>query len=228
MVIVIAALIFIFFKNNVKLQSTGFLKKYTVEEITYFSEVGFGDSDRLMKWNKEIQVQILPPFQKADSIEVDKIVDELKPLVRKVKIVLVKEKGNFLVHFPRTAKEFNSYRQVDSRQEPRGFASPNLDLQGNLRKVEIYIMPYLNGKGRGETLRHEFCHAMGLMGHSKRSFEEPHLLGITVYNNFDVYESDLDSPASLPEAERRAIKLLYDDHLPVNLSRSKFLEAIGK
>lgn len=224
--LVVAALIFFIFRNNVKLQSTIFLKKYTNEELSYFSEVGFGDSDRLTKWNKTIQVQILPPFQKADSIEVEKIIDELRPLIGKTDIVWVREKGNVIINFPRTAEEFNSHRSADLRQEPKGFASPNLDLNGNLRKVEIYIMPYLNGKDRWETLRHEFCHAIGLMGHSKRRFQEPHLLGITVFTSFDVYETDLNLPSSLPDADQSAIKLLYNESLPPNLSRMKFIEAI--
>ena len=103
--LVVAALIFLIFRNNVKLQSTIFLKKYTNEELSYFSEVGFGDSDRLTKWNKTIQVQILPPFQKADSIEVEKIIDELRPLIGKTDIVWVREKGNVIINFPRTAEE---------------------------------------------------------------------------------------------------------------------------
>jgi len=228
LVLVFAGLIFVILRNNVNLQSASFLKKYTTEELSYFSEVGFGDSDRLTKWDKTIQVQILPPCQKADSIEIDKILDELRPLVGKTDIVWVKEQGNLIVNFPGTAEEFNSHRSSDIRQEPKGYASPNLDFKGNLRKVEIYIMPYLNGKGRWETLRHEFCHAMGLMGHSKRTFQEPHLLGITVFTNFDVYETDLDLPSSLPDADQRAIKLLYEDSLPPNLLRKKFIEAIGK
>jgi hypothetical protein len=86
-------------------------------------------------------MQILPPFQKADSIEVEKIIDELRPLIGKTDIVWVREKGNGLINFPRTAEEFNSHRSADLRQAPRGFASPNLDLNGNLRKVEITSYP---------------------------------------------------------------------------------------
>lgn len=225
---VFAALIFIIFRSNIRLQSTSFLKKYTAEELKYFGEVGFGDSDRLTKWNKKIQVQILPPFQKADSLEVDKIIDEIRPLIGKIDIVWAREKGNVLINFPRTAEEFNSHRPADLYQEPKGYASATLHLNGNLRKVDIYIMPYLNGKGKWETLRHELCHAVGLMGHSKRRFQEPHLLGVTVFTSFDVYENDLDLPSSLPEAERRAIQLLYEDSLPPNLSRKKFIKAFGE
>ncbi|MCF2446514.1 hypothetical protein L0657_21335 [Dyadobacter sp. CY345] len=204
------------------------MKKYTSEELSYFSEVGFGDSDRLTKWNKKIEVQILPPFQKADSLEVDKIIDELRPLIGKTDIVWVKEKGNVLINFPRTAEEFNSHITADLHQEPKGYASSNLDLNGNLRKVDIYIIPHLNGKGRWETLRHELCHAVGLMGHSKRRFQQPHLLGITAFNSYDVYETDLDLPSSLPAAERRAIALLYEDSLPPNLARKNFIQVIGE
>jgi hypothetical protein len=64
------------------------------------------------------------------------------------------------------------------------------------------------------------------MGHSKRIFQEPHLLGITVFTSFDVYETDLDLPSSLPDADQSAIKLLYNESLPPNLSRMKFIEAI--
>lgn len=203
------------------------LRQYSADELLYFKDIAFGYPDRIKKWNRPVNVTIIGSSSREDHQEIEKVVAELAGVLGSEKIRFSPVNGNLRIHFPKTTHEFEN--QEPDRLNWGGYAQPTMSFFNTINQVDIYISPDVKGKHRFSAIRHEFCHAMGLWGHSKRRYTDGRLLGIWAVT-LDSYESSTRLPVRLSEADCRVLQLLYEDELPAGLSQSDFtgyLQTIG-
>ena len=72
-----------------------------------------------------------------------------------------------------------------------------------------------------EVLRHEFCHALGLMSHSYKVFSSENLLGKTIFSDEKAYEKSIHTQ-KIPILDKMAIQFLYNRVLSLNYSKKEF------
>ncbi|GAB3163978.1 hypothetical protein [Telluribacter humicola] len=217
-------ILYLFIDSQTRIDSPLFLKKYSQEDLLYYADVGFGYPNKIKKWDQTIRVSIAGSCSRQDSAEVAKVVDELSRIIAFPKVVLTKEEGNVQVHFPDSEPEFESIKTAEGLGvEVRGFVDPTSSLFTNkMKQVKIYLSPLLKNRKRNAVLRHEFCHALGLSGHSKRYYYEEHLMGRLNIPSLESAELLDSSPAVIPAADVRALQLLYEREMPTGLKRSTF------
>lgn len=204
-----------------------FLKEYPKEDVLYFRDIAFGRSDEITRWNGDIKIQIIGDRTFQDSIDLEQAIEELREFLTNRKISIVNRMGNAFINFPMNDEKFTSYLEPD-KPIPRGFTNTILDPFGNLIMARVFINPSLKGLNRKQTLRHELCHAMGLSNHSLKVFKEPHLLGVTGYDFDDIVVDNPTPFTKFPEADRNAIRILYNPSLPEGTSKSEFNLALKK
>ena len=201
------------------------LDGYTSEDLSYFTDIAFCFPDKIKKWRGPIFVGISGPCNREDSLEVTKIVSELAEVMGHQKIQYRPFDANIHVHFPTSASEFLNKNKGDSKYNSLGFTQPGFLFFSNyVSGADVYINPILKGTSRKTTLRHEFCHAVGLWGHSRKPYPTGHLLGFKVFSSIEDYENADTIAAVIPEADRKAIRLLYQDALQCGLKKSTFVE----
>ncbi|WP_247233203.1 DUF2927 domain-containing protein [Telluribacter sp. SYSU D00476] len=216
-------LLYLFIDGQTRIDSLLFLQKYSKEDLLYFADVGFGYPDKVKRWDQTIRVSIAGSCSRQDSAEVAKVVDELSKIIAFPKIVLTREEGNVQVHFPDSEREFEASKAAkDLGVDVDGFASPTFSVTNKIKQVEIHLSPLLKDRLRNAILRHEFCHALGLGGHSRRYYHEEHLLGRLNIPSLESAELLDSSPAVIPAADTRALQLLYEKDMPTGLKRSSF------
>lgn len=147
---------------------------------------------------------------------------EISGILGKDKIALGSDKGNLFVYFPSSQQEFERKKATRASADAHAFTRPTFSFLDQINEVRLSISPALRGRPRSRTLRHEFCHALGLPGHSKRLYKEEHLLGMTVYGSIELHEKQDSKPAVIPEADVMAVKLLYQESIPNGLKKSTF------
>ncbi|QKZ14693.1 hypothetical protein [Spirosoma sp. KUDC1026] len=202
--------------------------QYSNEQLSYFSDVAFGYPDKIKKWDEKIAVTIVGACSEADRLEVQTIVREIAAIIGNDKIELVSDQANVFVYFPTLQQDFEREKQGTLGIDVNGFMYPTFSFSDRLTKVKLYVSPALKGRYRGRVLRHEFCHALGLSGHSKKVYKEDHLLAVRFYGSLEEAEEVDSTPAVIPEADIKAIKLLYDNSIPNGLKRSTFLQHLKK
>ncbi|GAB3761123.1 hypothetical protein GCM10028817_38070 [Spirosoma pomorum] len=204
------------------------MRKYSNEQLSYFSDVAFGYPDKIKKWDEKIAVTIVGACSEADRLDVQTIVREVSDIIGKDKIALVSDQANVFVYFPTLQQDFEREKQGTLGIDVNGFTYPTFSFSDRLTKAKLYVSPALKGRLRGLVLRHEFCHALGLSGHSKKLWKEDHLLGVRLYDSIDEFEEVDSIPAVIPEADIMAIKLLYDNSIPNGLKKSTFMQYLKK
>lgn len=220
-------MLFLYWKSNDVTPTTN-LHQYSEEQLLYFSDVAFGYPDKIKKWNKKVVVKIVGPCTEDDKIEVLNIIQEISAIIGKDKINFGLKDANVFVYFPNLQQDFEREKRGELNIDVNGFTFSTFSFSGYLKEVKLYISPALKGKWRNRILRHEFCHALGLSGHSKKAYKEEHLLGVRLYDSLEAAEKDELTAATIPEPDKMAIKLLYDNSIPNGLKRSKFVEYLEK
>ena len=226
--VLIVGVIFYLFIDPIELSSEEFLTRYSKNELLYFRDIGFGYPDKIKRWNQPIRVTIARPYTTVDQAEVKEVIRELSTIRGLPAITLVGHSGNLTVHFPTSIDDFNSNRNNDPRTEPLGYTTPVMSFSNHVKSVHLFISPIADERSKKRILRHEFCHALGLWGHSKRSFPGPHLLGITNYESIAAYEIASEQQVTMSEADRKALQLLYESDMPNHLGQATFDDYLKK
>jgi len=204
--------------------------QFTPLQLNYFKDVGFGYPDKVKRWNKDILVQCDPFMPAEDKKEVIKIIAEVKRYIHPLLIKLVTSGGNLFINYPSTGEEFNRYHKGGG-EGALGYTQPSFDkftFFSSVDDITIYISPGFRAPGRHRTLRHEFCHALGLWGHSSTLYTEPNLLGKTIINDLATLEKLDNEPSFIPPIDIAAIKLLYHPAIPNGTSRNDFVKVLSQ
>lgn len=197
-----------------RLKSAACLDQYTPEEMEFFVEVGFQFRNVVCKWEDDILISIEGKATKEDSLVVDRIVEELKPLIYPVAISRTTGVGNLVIKFTNDT----IYRQL------MGFTdTKKLSYRGEISKVEMEIFSKVKGQARQACIRHEFLHALGLT-HPKESntgtLIEPRVEYMENTDNVKLYKfSTLDESS---------LRILYSNCLPVGLKKETLLKALDQ
>ncbi|HEY0898119.1 MAG TPA: hypothetical protein VGD90_02250 [Sphingobacteriaceae bacterium] len=190
---------------------------YAKDELQYFEEVAFRD-DRLYRWRRPIVITQEGANNKSAAPVLERMINEVQPLLGDLSISLQSGRGNLIIHHPAIVADY-ARRYSEAGPLPLGYAIPQL-LGSEITHVDIYLHPLLLPEKREEVLKHEICHALGLLQHTSTPYPEYNLLGI---------------PASLPQVkdktshpyfsrlDKAALRLLYDKRLRPNFSKRDFL-----
>lgn len=206
-----------------KITSAAFLKKYSGPEITYFQETAFERKKSIIKWEDKIRITLMGNYSVQDSLEAVRIVKEVAPLVNVEMELLpgnVKE-GNLQIYLLKSDAEDeaavskNDLAKAMAKTEYR-FAM----LSNRIIGAKIFVFHFAGSKYW--TLRHEFCHALGLSGHSKQMIKQPRLLGPELFDSIEESETWVAKEHTFPEPDKRSIQLLYEKDLPIGLKNKDF------
>jgi len=162
-------------------------------------------------------------YSVQDSLEAVRIVKEVAPLVNVEMELLpgnVKE-GNLQIYLLKSDAEDeaavskNDLAKAMAKTEYR-FAM----LSNRIIGAKIFVFHFAGSKYW--TLRHEFCHALGLSGHSKQMIKQPRLLGPELFDSIEESETWVAKEHTFPEPDKRSIQLLYEKDLPIGLKNKDF------
>ncbi len=199
--------------------------RYSAEELRYFSETAFLPERNIVRWETPILIQLEGSYTSKDQAETDAMISELQPLIN-IPIKRVAGKGNIVIHYTKSLKEFNRFQKTNE-QHPLGYALTEINDDGGLDSVAIYLYPGLLDFKKREVLSHELCHSLGLLEHSKGIYSE-HALMTELGNQSTSQARKSVNGAIFPRLDKTAIKLLYDKNLPANMSRQRVLQVVAK
>lgn len=191
---------------------------YAEDELRYFDEVAFRD-DRLYRWRRPIELSVTGKDPALEPV-LDLMIRDVRPLLGNLTIRKA-EKGNLVIHQPHELAQYAS-RYTLPGPLPLGYAVPQF-AGTELTRVDIYIHPLLLPDKREEVLRHELCHALGLLQHATTLYAGQGLLSPPSVTR----EKRRPGQALLSRLDRAAIRLLYDARLRPGLSRSDFRRKTG-
>ncbi len=191
------------------------------EQISYFSETAFYNNSWLSRWEKPIKIQCIGDYSSTDIKKINAIIQEVRPVLGGLPIQIVNDDGDLLIHFESDLFHFDDANIFKGEQVPFGYMKPTLNAQHSFLSADIYIHPLLTGNKKYEVLRHEFCHALGLMSHANKAFKTKNLLGKIIFSSEADYKNWKNSQ-NIPILDLQAIKLLYQEHLPLNYSKQDF------
>lgn len=197
---------------------SGYLERvfndFARDELQYFEEVAFRN-DRLYRWRQPIVVSQDGSAPRQSSLMLNQMIHEVQPLLGDLSITINSAEGNLIIHHPARVADYAS-RYPEAGPLPLGYAIPRLS-DSEITHVDIYLHPLLLADKKEEVLKHEICHALGLLQHSTTPYPEYNLLGIRALvkgKNSYPFFSRLD---------KAALRLLYDKRLRPNFSKRDFL-----
>jgi hypothetical protein len=191
--------------------------EYKKDELKYFEDVAFQD-DRLWRWRKPIEISAIGADPAMQTV-LDGIIREVKPLLGDIPITR-QEAGNILIHYPETLSAYAS-NYLTSGPLPLGYALPKMS-GSELVRVDVYIHPLLVSAKKEQVLKHEICHALGLLQHSNTLYAEDGLLAMQ--STAKVPQNEVHP--GLSRLDRAAIRLLYDPRIGRDFTKSEFLRKI--
>ncbi len=191
---------------------------YTRDELRYFEEVAFRN-ERLYRWRKPIGISTQGSDPVVDPV-LDQVIREVQPLLGDLGIRQT-EQGNLIIHHPATVAAYAD-RYTQTGPLPLGYAVPRFS-GTELTHVDIFIHPLLIPSKRTQVLKHEICHALGLLQHTTTLYPDGGLLGPPSATGNDPKPGQ----PLLSRLDRAAIRLLYDSRLRHDLSRKDFLRKTG-
>ena len=207
-----------------KITSPEFLKKYNGPEITYFQETAFERKKSVIKWEDKIRISLMGNFSVQDSLEVVRVVGEVSPLVT-VPIELLpgnSKDGNLQIYLLKSAAEDEA--AVSEKDLAKAMAKTEYRfamLSNRIVGAKIFVYHFADTKYW--VLRHEFCHALGLSGHSKQMTKQHRLLGPELFDSIEESEAWKDKKEhTFPEPVKKSIQLLYEKDLPIGLKKKDF------
>ncbi len=147
---------------------------YTGEQIAYFKELAFGcdpetlewapcDADFIVKWCGPIRVGVAGQPSSSDLWEIDKIITQLRVLIRPVEIFRDDSDPNLIIYlvpgdeFGRVRPEFPS---------TRGVVAVEPDWSGCLFTGDVAVDATRNELVRRSVIREELTQALGLLNDS--------------------------------------------------------------
>ena len=202
-------------------RSTPYNSFFDREVVHYFGETAFYKNAWLSRWEKPILVEFTGNYSSVDHDKVLQLIDEIRPELGNIPIQFVKANGNFIIHFEDNLSNFENNIAFKNDKVPFGFMRPTLNKRHEFLKADLYIHPSLVNQKKYQVLRHEFCHALGLMSHSYKVFSSENLLGKTIFSDEKAYEKSLHAQ-KIPILDKMAIQFLYKRVLSLDYSKKEF------
>ncbi len=189
-------------KNNVDYSIIK--ENYSPETISYFSEVGFYETNNLRKWKKNLTVSIKGTVEEIDVKSIDEFVEIFNELSTTVKMKTSEKDGDIIINIIN-----------DSISNPKGYngltwkhGKYDSSFSNEITRAKILVSPFLDTQKRRKIIHHELLHAIGL-SHTKKEFENQNTMGITSYKSIDDYEKRIPEKYDIPELDKKAIMILY-------------------
>jgi hypothetical protein len=210
-------------------------RRYSKNDIIFFSDIAFRECTELRKWNTNIMVEIdkTCPIDFVSINDLDSIIKIFAPLIAPIKITRVEKNGNLIIH-------------MNVQKTPAGYGI-GYTLVNDLSKstaiisADVYTVKYCRS-----VLPHEFEHAIGL-SHPTQRYPFYNTIGI---NDFEVKELDKNkvfppnsivfetwkdydnfmkkiNKEKISEQEKIAIKMLYSSDFKSGLKRKTFQTKMG-
>lgn len=190
---------------------------YTRDELQYFEEVAFRN-DRLYRWRQPIVITQTGLNARESVATLHQLIREVQPLLGDLSIRIHPGTGNLIINQPARVADY-ALRYPEEGPLPLGYAIPRFS-GSEIVHVEVYIHPLLLPDKREEVIKHEVCHALGLLQHSLTLYPEYNLLGMPA----SVPSSDNKANPFFSRLDKAALRLLYDKRLRPNFSRKDFLK----
>ncbi|OAQ39735.1 hypothetical protein A5893_09130 [Pedobacter psychrophilus] len=201
------------------------VNKLTSDDKKLFSNIGFFYYKKIMKWDHDISIAIKgDDIRPEDPETVRAIVAELTPLITPLKITLIKnvEKADITIDFTYEITKLDIY----------GYTKPEFRLFSSaFKKADVFIFPIQKGDYRWRTVQHEMMHAIGF-NHNKTYLKDAKFYDTTmnayVLKSYDKADEDkfMKEHRKYSETDKRMIKLLYSNCIPLGLSKKDFDELI--
>lgn len=200
---------------------SGYLERvfndFAKDELQYFEEVAFRN-DRLYRWRQPIVITQEGSNTRKTTLILDQMIREVQPLLGDLSITINPGEGNLIIHHPATVADYVR-RYPEAGPLPLGYAIPRLS-GSEITHVDVYLHPLLLADKKEEVLKHEICHALGLLQHSSTPYPEYNLLGIPATLPPEKHKTSYPFFSRLDKA---ALRLLYDKRLRPNFSKRDFL-----
>lgn len=197
--------------SNSKPDLSSLKMKYNSESLLYFSEVGFCKGKKVEKWDHDIKVSINGIVKNEDVISLKEFVEEFNSVVENIRMTISDKEADIVVQI-KDSKALNGYTGI---AKVKCYPFSNI-----YRHVNVYISHTRSASQRKELIYHEMLHAIGL-NHSKKAFKDINLMAIKIFKNIDEAEKWKDN-IHFPALDKMAIKILYDEIIPVGLDKIDF------
>jgi len=192
--------------------------------MKYFMETAFEQNGSVIKWKDTIRISLEGNYSTMDSLEMVKIIKEVSPLIN-VKVILLpgnSSNGNLIINLFKSEKDYKSFLsagELDNMAEGKTKYKFSF-LSNEITGAQIFVFHFAANKYW--ILRHEFCHALGLSGHSKGVGDEQALLAPLVFKSIEDSDKWQNENTHFPDADKKSIKLLYSENLPIGLKFTDF------
>jgi len=187
---------------------------------SYFLDVAFYN-DQIIKWSGPIYVEVRGTLNSKQSAMIDSLVSITKTAIGKDKIARVPVAGNFVIHFTKTLKEYQAMYTEDLFDVPLGYAKTFQYADKSIRETHIFLHPSLLKEKQNQVLKHEWCHALGLLSHTRTPFAEENMLSASLYTTVK------PGTAALPALDREALRYLYNKGIFSGNNRSEVIQKLN-
>jgi len=174
------------------------LNDFKEDELGYFYELAFGlefqkkEVYNLCLWTRNVNVELLGDYNYEDSIEVDRVIEELNHIIDPIEISIVEKNGNLKIYFIENIL-FNSY--CKSTFNARGYFVVNWNRF--FSSGFILIDKNQSNSVKKHLIREELAQALGLMNDSWK-YEE------------SIFYQGNNSVTEFSEMDKKMIALLYN------------------
>lgn len=195
-------------------------EKYRYEDLFFFYETGFFNYRATKKWVEDITISFEKGALQQDYEDLNFIIKELKPLLQPLSIQQVKKDGKIEIQI--------DYKR-DGKEVPMqiiGHCQPTTGFSSQIKTARIWLSPSRSGVDRRNVLRHELMHALGFVHPENRKGTV--IGGVRVFESLDEYENRANLYDGFTDLDIAAIKILYSECIPRNLSRNEFWRQLRK
>lgn len=188
---------------------------FSKSELEYFYELAFKNeitakTIKLKKWDKNIKIGLTGEYVKEDSLEVNKIANELNEIINTVDInTTTFDDSNLKIHFA-SYQEFDKYHKC-ATMGTHGFFLIKNDFSNKITSGIILINKSLKGNDRKSTIRNEISNSLGLINDS---YKYP----LSAFQQFE------NKNITYAEIDKKVISLLYNYSLPLRMDGKYFKE----
>lgn len=200
---------------------------YSKEELSYFSEVAFGNdlgtlSPTIHKWNKKIvNVSIVTSYTKKEYQEVNKVLNDLNSISQYTKFVLGAQAPDLSIYFvPRQDIKKLFHGHSGDANGTFGFSTT---MCGEITSAKVAVVNNLSFSGWEEAvIREEITQSIGLPVDTDKYTKSVFSSNKQIIIN-DVSENtyNLFATEYLP-IDKKVISILYNSGLQINITLEDF------
>lgn len=179
-------------------------------ELEYFSLISFGSefnskqTNKIIFWKRNLRIKLHGEYEKSDSLELLKIVEELNNLINNIQLKIVKNLPNVDIYFK---NQFDFHELGRETYGNKGVFFVDMSLF--FPKALIIIDKNQKKINRNHLLREELTQTLGLM---KDSWQYPE----------SIFYEGWTSVTEFSEIDKKMIQLLYNYDLPYYMSEAEF------